>query len=225
MAQLGAFLRALDRARLPVHITPVAREWIETMAAHVPQMHALALRALLDERTAGPALRAFPQLARLEPALRNTANATIVRGGDKINVVPAEVEVELDGRLLPGFEPDDLIRELRAVVGRNVELELVRYDPGPSEADRTLLEPLGAILRELDPDAVPVPMLLVGVTDGRLFARLGIQTYGFLPLRLAKEFDLWSLIHAADERVPADAVRFGAEAVFRAVRRYGEVVA
>jgi acetylornithine deacetylase/succinyl-diaminopimelate desuccinylase-like protein len=46
-----------------------------------------------------------------------------------------------------------------------------------------------------------------------------------MPLRLQPDFDLFSLIHAADERVPVDAVRFGAEAVFRAVRRYGEAVA
>jgi acetylornithine deacetylase/succinyl-diaminopimelate desuccinylase-like protein len=225
MARLGAFLRALDRTRLPVHVTPVARQWIETMAAHVPRPHSLALRALLDERTAGAALRAVPSLARLDPVLRNTVNATIVRGGDKINVVPAEVEVELDGRLLPGFGPDDMIRELRAVVGEAVELEVLRHDPAPPRPDLTLLEPLGATLRELDPKAVPVPMLMVGFTDARLFARLGIQTYGFMPLRLQPDFDLFSLIHAADERVPVDAVRFGAEAVFRAVRRYGEAVA
>jgi acetylornithine deacetylase/succinyl-diaminopimelate desuccinylase-like protein len=80
-------------------------------------------------------------------------------------------------------------------------------------------------LRELDPQGIAVPMLMVGVTDARFFARLGIQTYGFLPLRLRPDFDLMSLIHAADERVPVDAVRFGAEAVFRAVRGYGEAVA
>jgi acetylornithine deacetylase/succinyl-diaminopimelate desuccinylase-like protein len=59
-----------------------------------------------------------------------------------------------------------------------------------------------------------------GVTDGRFFAPLGIQTYGFLPLRLPADFRLFAMVHAADERVPADAVRFGAEAVGRAVERY-----
>ena len=63
-------------------------------------------------------------------------------------------------------------------------------------------------------------MLQIGVTDGRFFARLGIQTYGFLPLNLPDGFEFLKLIHAADERVPADAVRFGAEAIRRAVERY-----
>jgi acetylornithine deacetylase/succinyl-diaminopimelate desuccinylase-like protein len=79
---------------------------------------------------------------------------------------------------------------------------------------------LSDILRELDPAAIPTPMLQVGVTDGRFFARIGIQTYGFLPLNLPDGFEFTKTIHAADERVPADALRFGAEAIGRAVERY-----
>ena len=65
-----------------------------------------------------------------------------------------------------------------------------------------------------------MPMLQVGVTDGRFFASIGIQTYGFLPLRLPDGFEFTTLIHAADERVPADAIRFGAKAVGWCVERY-----
>ena len=54
---------------------------------------------------------------QLEGALRNTVNATIVRGGSALNVIPSEIEVEIDGRLLPGFGPDDLLGELRDIVG------------------------------------------------------------------------------------------------------------
>ena len=37
--------------------------------------------------------------------LHNTVSPTIVRGGDTINVIPSEITLELDGRLLPGFTP------------------------------------------------------------------------------------------------------------------------
>ena len=76
------------------------------------------------------------------------------------------------------------------------------------------------MLRELDPEGVPIPMMLPAVTDARHLSPLGIQTYGFLPLKLPSGFPATTLAHAADERVPADAVRFGAEAVFRALERY-----
>jgi acetylornithine deacetylase/succinyl-diaminopimelate desuccinylase-like protein len=157
----------------------------------------------------------------LEPLLRNTVNATIVRAGEKVNVVPAFVDVELDARALPGFGPDDVTAEVQELVGDDIEIELVRYDPGPPEPRLDQLETLGGILRELEPGAVPVPLLQAGVTDARFFARLGIQNYGFLPLKLPGDFRFTSLIHAADERVPADAIEFGAEAVFRALQRLG----
>jgi acetylornithine deacetylase/succinyl-diaminopimelate desuccinylase-like protein len=64
--------------------------------------------------------------------------------------------------------------------------------------------------------------LLTGTSDARHFARLGIQTYGFLPLRLPKGFTPIGLVHGADERVPVDALEFGTQAILRALQRFGE---
>jgi acetylornithine deacetylase/succinyl-diaminopimelate desuccinylase-like protein len=220
MARLGRFLTDLDRGRLPVHVTPVARELVERIAAELRRPQRLVLEAVLKPRFTDQALRLMgPRSRTFEPMLRNTVSATIVRGGDKVNVVPGEIHLELDGRLLPGLAPDDLIGELRGVVGDDVAIELVRHDPGPSEPDLTLFETLAEVLRELDPDGIPVPLLQIGVTDGRFFSRLGIQTYGFLPMRLPGDFAFTELIHAADERIPAEAVEFGTDAVYRVLQR------
>jgi acetylornithine deacetylase/succinyl-diaminopimelate desuccinylase-like protein len=219
MARLGEILRTLDRKQPPVHITPVVREWFGTMAAHLPRPQALLVRRLLDPRTADLAVRALhiPALGRV---IRNTVSTTIVHGGEKINVIPSEVELQLDGRILPGQTPDDLIRELHELVGDDVELEVVRHDPGPPEPDLSQLELLSDVLRELDPDGVPVPMLQAGVTDARHLARAGVQTYGFLPLRLPDGFEWTKLIHAADERVPGGALQFGVDAISHVIERY-----
>jgi acetylornithine deacetylase/succinyl-diaminopimelate desuccinylase-like protein len=220
MARLGQMLRDLDRKRTPIHITPVARLMIEAMADALPAKEGFVLRRLLNPRTSDAALRLMGEHGRtIEGTLRNTVSATIVRGGSALNVIPSEVEVEIDARLLPGFGPDDLISELRQIVGRDVELEVLKSDDDPPAADMSLFDMLAGVLRELDPEGVPVPMLLPAVTDARHLAPLGIQSYGFMPLRLPADFPL-HLAHAADERVPVDAVRFGAEALYRAVRRY-----
>ena len=97
---------------------------------------------------------------------------------------------------------------------------MLRYDEGPADPDMAFFDELAAVIRELDPEGVPIPMLLPAVTDARHLSPLGIQTYGFMPLSVPEDFPLAGLPHAADERVPADAVRFGAEAVFRAIERY-----
>jgi len=153
--------------------------------------------------------------------LQNTVSPTILHGSSTINVIPSEVAVELDGRLLPGFGPDDLVSELRKSAGPDADFEVVRYDPGPSEPDMGLFDTLADILKEADPKAVPCPTLLAAVTDGRYFSRLGIQTYGFLPTPLPENFNFIQTIHAADERIPVDALEFGTHAIYRALGRFG----
>jgi acetylornithine deacetylase/succinyl-diaminopimelate desuccinylase-like protein len=223
MARLARVLRRLDQRRLPVHVTPIARTMIETMAASLPPPTGLILRQLLNPALSASALSLLGERKpTFEAILRNTASATMVRAGELPNVVPSEATLGLDGRLLPGYGPSDFIAELHGVLGKDVELEIVRYDAGPSEADMGLLGTLAEILRELDPAGIPVPMLLPGGTDGRFFSRLGVQSYGFLPMNLPEDFKYTEMIHAADERVPIAALDFGAEAIYRALERYGD---
>jgi acetylornithine deacetylase/succinyl-diaminopimelate desuccinylase-like protein len=84
-----------------------------------------------------------------------------------------------------------------------------------------LFDTLADILREADPSGSPLPLLLTAVTDARFFSRLGIQTYGFLPMNLPSDFNFSQTIHAADERIPVDAVDFGADTIYHALQHYG----
>ena len=114
------------------------------------------------------------QGALFDPLLHNTVNATVVRGGAKENVIPSEITVALDGRLLPGYTPDEMLAELRQLAGDVAEFSAGRSDLTPfAEPDMGLFETLAGILREADPEGTPIPLLLSGITDGRYFARLG----------------------------------------------------
>ena len=222
MARLGKLLRTLDRRRLPVHVTPVAHKMIEQIAAELPFPASVLLRRLLDPRLTDRVLGVLGDRGNVfDPVLHNTVNATIVRGGDKVNVIPSEATVELDGRLLPGLTGDDMLGELRALLGPEVEVEVVRYEPGPPDPDFGLFDLLAGVLRDADPAGTPIPLLLAAFTDARHFARLGIQHYGFTPMQLPAEMRFTELIHAADERVPVEALEFGTNAVYRVLERYG----
>jgi acetylornithine deacetylase/succinyl-diaminopimelate desuccinylase-like protein len=238
-AALARLLTDLDEKRLPVHITPVVQRMLEELAGSLPTMAGTAARQAVRKtaqlpETVTAALhqfldRPFVDLlldhaghaaALLDPLLHNTAVPTIVRAGEKENVIPSECSVVLDGRLLPGQQPDDFLRELRDVVGPDVELEVIAFDETDWEVDYGLYPVLADILDELDTGASAIPMLLPAVTDGRLFARLGIQSYGFMPLRLDPSFSFMETIHAADERVPVDALEFGTCAIAQLLARY-----
>jgi acetylornithine deacetylase/succinyl-diaminopimelate desuccinylase-like protein len=219
-AKLGRLLQQLDQHRLPTHITSIPRQMLEVIAATLPTPISPLLRQLLDPAQTDQVLDLLGPLASmLDPILHNTVNVTIVQGGNKINVIPSEIVIEMDGRLLPGYTPDDMMNELRPIIGDEVELELVRYDEGRAEADMGLYDTLATILREADPDGIPTPLLMPAVTDGRFFSRLGIQSYGFLPMKLPEGFNFMQTIHAADERIPVEAVEFGTHAIYEALKR------
>jgi acetylornithine deacetylase/succinyl-diaminopimelate desuccinylase-like protein len=221
--RLGRLLAALDRGRLPVHVTPVVRSMIDAMASELPALAAVPLRALLRPRATDRVLDLLgDRLSLFDALLHNTASPTIVRGGDSANVIPDEVSVDLDCRLLPGFAPEDVFQELHRLAGVDMELEVLRHDPGQPAPDLGLFETLGDTLRSLDRSARPIPLLMPASTDGRHFARLGIQTYGFLPMQLSAEMRFMELVHAQDERIPVDALEFGTTAICRVLERLGE---
>ena len=151
--------------------------------------------------------------------LHNTATPTILRGGEKLNVIPGELVVDIDCRILPGQQPADAVRELGRLLGPDVLIEVVGHIPGPQRLDMGLFELLAQILREADPGCHPVPMMLPGMTDAAHISRLGIQTYGFLPMKLPPGIDFTQTIHAADERVPVAGIEFGTAAIHQALIR------
>jgi acetylornithine deacetylase/succinyl-diaminopimelate desuccinylase-like protein len=193
----------------------------KTVAATMGGLNGLIFGQLLNPSLTNIVLNVLGERGHVfDPLLHNTVNATVLHGSDKVNVVPGEVSVELDGRLLPGFKPDDMIAELRRIIGQDVELEVLHFDPGPAEPDMGLFDKLADILREFDTAGQPVPLLLGGTSDARFFTRLGIQTYGYLPTPLPKDFNFSRTIHAADERIPIEAVDFGTNAIYEVLKRF-----
>lgn len=224
MARLAALLRRLDGRRLPVHITEPARMMFTHIADEMGGLAGLTIRLMLRPALTDPILNLLNGQARLfEPLLHNTVSPTTLSGSHKINVIPSDVEVGLDGRLLPGQRPENLVAELQDLLGSEVDLQVVRSDRVPQPPDMALFDTLADILREADPEGVPIPYLLAGTTDGRYFSDLGIQTYGFVPVRLPADFDFPAVIHAADERVPVEAMAFGTHAILELIRRFGEM--
>lgn len=217
MDQLGHVLLALEHYRAPSHVTPPARRMIKGMASGLSFPSNLALRQLLNPRLTDAVLKLLGSKSQaLEPMFRTILTPYAVTG----TLVPSEINLTIVGRLLPGHKPEDMVRELHSAIGDQVQLEVIRFDPGPPEPDMGLFDTLAGILREADADGVPVPYLVPFVTDARFFGRLGIQTYGFTPMRLRHDLKLWELAHGADERIPADAVNFGTDMIYKLLQRF-----
>lgn len=205
--RLAGALAALADAARPVRLTPVMRAFLHAAAERVP--------VRLDPGDPSPVLDALGPLARfVEPSLRTVVNATILRAGDKENTVPTVAEAVVDVRTLPG-EGGAVVDELRRVAADfDVSVVVDSSDDGiaPGEGS-SLMSSIEAVVRRHDPAGHAVPYLTPAATDAYWFAQLGITSHGFTPLRLPDGFDLPSMFHGVDERVPVDALRTGARMV------------
>lgn len=223
MAKLAKLLDRLDKHYLPVHITPAVHMMFSALAGELPFPKGYFMRQLLKPRFTDFILNKLGEAGRaFAPLFHNTANATMVHGGDKINVIPGLVEVMMDVRLLPGFGPEDIKKELRALCDEDIVYEVMSYRPGPGNPDMGLFSTLSEILKEADPEGVSVPLMLSAITDARSFAKLGIQTYGFTPMQIPEDMNFLRLLHGANERIPLDSLDFGSEALFQALQRFHE---
>jgi acetylornithine deacetylase/succinyl-diaminopimelate desuccinylase-like protein len=151
-------------------------------------------------------------IARIVGAtLRDTANPTMLKAGYKANVIPATAEAVIDCRVLPG-RLEAFLREVDEIIGPDVAREwITELPPYETSFDGELLDAMNNALLAADPDARTVPYMLSGGTDAKHFATLGIRCFGFAPLKLPPDLDFAALFHGVDERVPVDALTFGAQ--------------
>ncbi|WP_150236327.1 M20/M25/M40 family metallo-hydrolase [Nocardiopsis quinghaiensis] len=205
---LAEAIARIDRHEWPLHLTPVTRASIDAIAA-----------ALEVERVPGDTGTAEAMAALVEklgtaapligPTTRNSAAPTMLSAGYKVNVVPGEATAGVDGRVLPGGE-EQFATTMNELTGDRVTWE---YAHGSPPVAAPVDSPAFAALREAllvhDPDAHVVPMCMSGGTDAKVFARLGIDCYGFSPLAQPEGLDYTGLLHGVDERVPLEGLRFG----------------
>ncbi len=227
VTRMSEALARLGSARFPVHATQYVRDFFEAVAARQPRAAQPLLRLLTRPELLSRVLRLVPDLGTtrsLNALLSNTASATVVRAGSKTNVIPGVAEVEIDGRTLPGQTDEDFLRELRAILGPDVELEVMRSAP-PTVTEPVASPLYDVIARQIvarEPDAVVVPYMIPGFTDAKHFTRMGARWYGFSPVKIEKDAGIKfaDMFHGHDERIPVAGLHWGAEVLDAVVREF-----
>ncbi|MFD6699073.1 MULTISPECIES: M20/M25/M40 family metallo-hydrolase [unclassified Microbacterium] len=211
VTKLADAVAAIGRTSWPIQLTDTTRDFLDRMSAltGLPVDDPDALAA-----TAGPA-EAF-----LRSTLRTTTNPTVLQAGYKHNVIPERAEALIDVRVIPGQE-EDVLGQLRALVGDDIELEMVVQDIGmETPFAGPLVDAMVAALERHDPGVPVIPYLLGAGTDNKALAFLGITGYGFAPLRLPADLDFTGMFHGVDERVPIDSLVFGQRVLTDLLRTY-----
>ena len=208
-------------------LTATVRAFLAGIAEALDGATADAIRALVAQESPSWAeLAKLPLPESEKPTFRaitrNTAVPTIVRGGRQINVIPSEIVVEIDGRILPGADPEAFRAAVQAAVGEVAEITFLHETQESGiEADPAsdFFEAIRATMAELQPGATVVPTLIAGGTDAGLVP--GIKVYGFFPMLPTERVPLYdTLVHGHNERIHVDDIGFGTRFIHDLVVRY-----
>jgi acetylornithine deacetylase/succinyl-diaminopimelate desuccinylase-like protein len=162
----------------------------------------------------GPREFLLPGMANL---FLDTVQVTVLRGGERINVIPERAEAELDIRLLPDTDGPAFLADVKRRLGSGFDVKVLVTSPPspPSPASGRLYE---ALRRALTPDGPVVPTFIAGFTDSRYFRERGIPAYGVTPFKLSPDDSKG--IHGTDERIPLAEVDRGVERLRRVLILY-----
>jgi len=210
IGRLGAALAKLEAHPMPGGIQGVAAQMFGTLA---PEMSGINRVMLSNLWLTAPLVEGQLQKSPSSNAmLRTTTALTIVRAGNKDNVLPGRAEAAVNFRVLPGDTIDSVEAHLRKQLGDD-EIKIKRY-PGNSEAspvsptDSAGYRTIERSVRQSFPDAVVAPGLMTAATDSRHFSILSDAVFRFSPFRMKNE-DL-ARFHGTNERL--------------AISNYGEMI-
>jgi len=211
VVRLARAVTAIGAHRFPVVRTPA----LDRFLAEVSAVRGEQFR---DESLDDDLARLGFVGSLIAASTRSTVSPTVLAAGSKTNVIPAEATARLDIRIVPG-QSAALHDELARIVGDDVEIRWGREIPAiEAPADAPIVAAIQRAITLEDPGALVVPYLLPASTDNKNLALLGIRGYGFVPLRVPADFDVFAQFHAADERIPVSALHFCVRVTDRILR-------
>jgi len=137
--------------------------------------------------------------------LRTTHAATMVRGGIKDNVLPAEASAKINLRLLPGDTIANTISYFEKIINDpRVQLEVDPatggWEASPvSSTDTPAYRSLELVVRQVFNNISVAPFVFMAATDSRHYQPICRHIFKFSPHMLTPEEQ--SRVHGVDERI------------------------
>jgi carboxypeptidase PM20D1 len=198
---------AVDR----IHAMPIERRLeggpaLAMMRALAPELSTTTRMAVANEWLFAPMLRQrMADGPQAQALLGTTVAPTMINGGVRPNVLPAEATAMINFRLHPRDSAEDILRRARQAVadlGPNVTVdwaETPRDATSISSTTSSSYALLAALSRGILPDAPVAPGLVLAGTDSRHYAGVAENVYRFQPIMLSNE-DIETL-HGVNERI------------------------
>jgi acetylornithine deacetylase/succinyl-diaminopimelate desuccinylase-like protein len=216
VVHLAAAVAKIGAWQSPMRLNETTKAYFEQLAKISPPEEARLYSHLSD-----PAVQQKLRESNifLNSMLRTSISPTIIKGGFRENVIPAEAEATLDVRALPDEDMDKFIKTLTQLID-DPRVEVIpdyhdmRPAPPPSSIHTEMFEALQRAQQQVFPSAATLPLMVTGATDSAQLRAKGVQAYGLLfPVG---EDDL-PRMHGNDERASIKALGQFVEFLYVAV--------
>jgi acetylornithine deacetylase/succinyl-diaminopimelate desuccinylase-like protein len=201
IAHLAAAVDKVARWEAPMRLNETTRRFFEQVAKI-----SLPEKAQLYAHVEDPASQ--QKLLETEPAyysmLRTSLVPTIIKGGFRSNVIPADAEARFDVRALPDENMDALKADLTKLINdpaiRIVDAENANQRPAtpPSGLNSDGFHALEHAQQKVFPGVLTIPIMQVGATDSAQLRARGVAAYDIGTVMSLQDE---RRVHGNDERV------------------------
>lgn len=200
---LSRALVQLNEHPLPAHLSGPAGELFRWLG---PEMSGLNKVALANLKFFEPLLlKQLVQAPATNALIRTTMAPTMLSGSNKENVLASQAQAVLNLRVLPGDTPEQILTAIKKRIGDDrVSIKILNQGfnglaSKVSSTDSELFKALSKSIRQIFPDALIAPSLVLAATDSRHYENIADNSYRFQPFYLL-ESDLERL-HGSNERI------------------------
>lgn len=145
--------------------------------------------------------------------VRTTTAVTMAQGSPAANVLPQRASATVNFRAMPGTTKQDLVDHIRKVCKNdNLEINVLNSKEASkfSPTDSRSFKIIGDICKNLEPNSIIAPYLVMGGTDAYNYEPICDNIYRYAPFRVSVE--LLRGAHGTNEKIPVacleDALRF-----------------
>jgi acetylornithine deacetylase/succinyl-diaminopimelate desuccinylase-like protein len=207
---LAGALTRLQSFSFPLHMNEITRNYFERNAALMTGQISADMKAVAKDPADPAAARRLSESPYFNSLLHTTCVATMLSGGHAPNALPQTARANVNCRIFPGEDPQDVVKTLERVAndpkvkisfvsqigpdGKVVPIVPVQPSPLLPEVTQAMEKTLSVAW----PGVPWVATMSTGATDGRITRIAGISTFGISCMFFDVNDDR---SHGKDERV------------------------
>src|SRR3989475_7344352 len=224
---LAGALARLQSFSFPVKINEITRDYFERNAALTTGQVAADLKAVAHQPPDSSAVQRLSANPYFNSLLHTTCVATMLSGGHAPNALPQTARANVNCRIFPGEDPQDVLHTLERVANDpKVKVSIVAQIGPDGKVTPVVAVPPSPLLPELVqatektlsvawPGLPYVTTMSTGATDGKYTRIAGIPTYGISCMFFQRND---SRAHGKDERVGVQDFYDGVEFNYKLIK-------